>query len=106
MVATSRWSEEHCTVGGALHGGFLMACADSIGALAAFMRLPEGAIGTTTLESKTNLMGSVRSGEVTITSRILHAGRTTTVVQTDIENDAHELVSRTVQTQLVLRPSA
>lgn len=46
-----------CTAGGILHGGAAMAFADSMGAIGAFLALPEGAIGTTTIESKTNFLG-------------------------------------------------
>src|SRR4051794_12625330 len=53
---------ELCTVAGALHGGALMTLADSAGALCAFLNLPQGAQGTSTLESKTNLLRAVRGG--------------------------------------------
>src|SRR3546814_3252468 len=61
---------EICTAGGIVHGGAIMAFADCLGAVGAFLTLPEGASGTTTTESKTNFpgagpVGSVLVGEAT-----------------------------------------
>src|SRR3954471_3899395 len=53
--ARMAWAPERCTVGGALHGGALMTLADSAGAVCPFLNLPDGAVGTATIESKTNL---------------------------------------------------
>ena len=53
---------ELCTAGGVLHGGAIMALADTAGALCAYLNLPAGAAGTTTVESKTNLLAAVRGG--------------------------------------------
>ena len=103
VVATALWREDRCTVGGALHGGFLMAVADSTGAACASLNLPEGA-GTSTIESKTNFFGAVRGGTVRLTSEPVHVGRTTIVVQTDAHDESGKRVSRTLQTQAVLSP--
>ena len=97
------WDASRCTAGGVLHGGLLMGLADACGGLAAFLNLPEGAAGTTTLESKTNLFKAVRGGAVTAESRPLHAGRSTIVVDTVLRDDDGALVARTTQTQMVLR---
>ena len=96
------WREELCTSAGAMHGGALMSLADTAGAVTAFLNLPEGATGTTTIESKTNLLAAVRAGTVTATARPLHAGRTVIVVETELECDGR-LVAKTTQTQAVLR---
>lgn len=101
VVGTSSWRADRCTVGGALHGGFLMAIADAVGAMCAASNLPPGA-GTSTIESKTNFFRGVTSGAVTATSEPLHVGRTTIVVVTDITREDGKLVSRTTQTQAVL----
>ena len=95
------WAPERCTVGGTLHGGALMALADTVGAVCAFLGLPEGA-GTATLSSSTNLLRAVRSGGVEAVSRPLHRGRTTVVVVTEVRDDEGRLVSSTTQTQAVL----
>ena len=97
------WALERCTAGGVMHGGALMALADSTGALVAFLNLPEDAAGTTTIESKTNFLRAVRDGHAEAVSRPLHAGRTVIVVETDVVDAAGKLVARVTQTQAVLR---
>ena len=96
------WSAERCTASGVLHGGYLMALADSAAATLAFLNLPTGAT-TSTVEAKTNFLVGVRGGAVTARAELVHKGRTTVVVQTDVTDDGGRLVSRTLQTQAVLR---
>ncbi|MBB1152343.1 MULTISPECIES: PaaI family thioesterase [Amycolatopsis] len=96
------WDESLCTLGGVLHGGALMALADSTGAVCAFLNLPEGAQGTTTLESKTNFLRGVRSGYATASAKPLHAGRRVVVVETEIRDDDGKLAAKITQTQAVL----
>jgi uncharacterized protein (TIGR00369 family) len=98
------WSERLCTSGGLLHGGLIMALADSAGAVCASGNLPADATGTSTIESKTNFLGGVREGRVVATSRPLHVGSTTIVVETEVRR-AHDdrLVAKVTQTQVVLR---
>jgi 1,4-dihydroxy-2-naphthoyl-CoA hydrolase len=103
VVTRLGWTEDLCTAGGALHGGALMGLADSGGGLCAFLNLPEDANGTATIESKTNFFGAVREGHVTATSRPLHKGRTTIVVETDVHDARGRHVARITQTQAVLR---
>lgn len=93
-----------CTTGGVLHGGIVMALADSAGATCAYLNLPEGAAGTTTLESKTNFLGAVRSGTVTAVATPLHVGGTTIVVETMVRDDEGRAIAKVTQTQMVLRP--
>jgi 1,4-dihydroxy-2-naphthoyl-CoA hydrolase len=97
------WHADRCTAGGVLHGGALMALADTTGAWCAFLHLPAGA-STTTIESKTNLLRAVRGGHATATARPLHAGRSFIVVDTEVHDDEGGLVARTTQTQAVLSP--
>ncbi|WP_326566486.1 PaaI family thioesterase [Amycolatopsis rhabdoformis] len=96
------WDASLCTLGGVLHGGVLMSLADSTGAVCAFLNLPDGATGTTTLESKTNFLRSVRSGHAVASSRPLHTGRRVIVVETEIHDDEGKLVAKVTQTQAVL----
>ena len=98
------WRPDLCTTAGLLHGGALMALADSAGAVSAFGNLPDGAAGTSTIESKTNFLGAVREGVVTATARPLHRGSTTIVVETEIRDEGGRLVAKVTQTQAVLRP--
>jgi uncharacterized protein (TIGR00369 family) len=93
-----------CTAGGILHGGALMALADSAGAYCAFLNLPDGATGTATIESKTNFFRAVRDGHADAISRPLHSGRTTIVVETDLRDAEGKHVARVTQTQAVLMP--
>lgn len=99
------WSEALCTSNHILHGGAVMALADSAGGAAAFLSLPEGAIGTSTIESKTNLLGAVRDGSITATAVTLHVGSSTMVIETEVRQ-GDRLVAKTTQTQTVLRPRA
>jgi uncharacterized protein (TIGR00369 family) len=94
-------ASERTTLGGALHGGALMTLADSVGAVCAFLNLPDGA-GTSTLSSATNLLRGVREGYVEAVSRPLHVGRSTIVVVTEVRDREGRLVSSTTQTQAVL----
>lgn len=101
-VGIADWAPGRTNGGGAAHGGFLMACADAVGAIVAFANLPAGSVGTTTVESKTNFFRAVRGGQVLFRATPVHVGGTTVVVQTDVLDDRDRLVCRTTQTQLVL----
>ncbi|MBX3510982.1 MAG: PaaI family thioesterase [Hyphomonadaceae bacterium] len=97
---------EICTTGGALHGGAVMSLADTLGAIGAYLSLPPGAAGTTTLESKTNFLGAAKSGTtVTAESTPVHKGRRTSVWQTKITGEDGKAVALVVQTQMVLNAS-
>jgi 1,4-dihydroxy-2-naphthoyl-CoA hydrolase len=95
------WTPERCTTGGLLHGGALMTLADSLGAVAAFLHLPDGA-GTATVSSSTALLRGVRAGRVTGTATVVHAGRRVITVRTELVDDAGKPVSTTTQVQAVL----
>ncbi len=105
VSARLAWSPSLCTSGEIMHGGAIMALADSTGGLCAFNNLPEGAAGTSTIESKTNFLRAVRSGHVEATSRPLHVGRTVIVIETDVKDPDGRLVARVTQSQAVLRSS-
>lgn len=105
VVAQMTVREEICTLGNTLHGGAMMSLADIAGATGAFISLPEGAIGTTTTESKTNMISSPPVGMTVIaTATPVHKGRTSQVWQTRIEREDGKLVSLTTQTQLNMWP--
>ncbi len=92
-----------CTLGGVAHGGAIMSFADTLGGAAAFAGLPEGAKGTTTLESKTNFVAGAPSG-ATLVGRCtaVHRGRRTEVWQTRVETGDGKLVALVTQTQMTL----
>ena len=91
-----------CTAGGVLHGGAIMALADTAGALCAYLNLPAGAAGTTTVESKTNLLAPVRGGTLVASATPLHVGARLVVVETELRRDDGRLAAKTTQTQAVL----
>ena len=93
----------HTRVGDAIHGGAVMALADSVGATATFINLPPEAKGTTTLESKTNFVAAAKAGTtVRAIATPVHRGRRTQVWQTRIETEEGRLVGLVTQTQMVL----
>lgn len=105
------WSEERCTSDGMLHGGALMALADTTGALCGALNLPGSAVvggaaqpgtGTTTVDSATTFLRGVRGGSVWAVSHPLRAGRRVISVATELRDDNGELVAVVHQTQLVL----
>ena len=99
VVSRLQWTPERCTTGGVMHGGALMALADNGGGVCAFLNLAEGAVGTATIESKTNFLRAVREGAVTASSRPLHVGRTMVVVETELVRDDGKLAAKVTQTQ-------
>jgi 1,4-dihydroxy-2-naphthoyl-CoA hydrolase len=95
-------AEHHCTTPGLLHGGAIMALADTLGAYATAIQLPPGA-RTTTLESKTNFFAATRVGETLRGETLpLHRGRRTMVWQTTLRNDAGSVAAVVTQTQIVI----
>jgi len=101
-VLSLDWAPSLTTGGDVLHGGIVMALADTSGAVCAFLNLPEGAGGTTTIESKTNFLAATRSGTVKAHSRPLHIGRRVIVVETEIRGEGGKLAAKTIQSQAVL----
>jgi len=92
-----------CTTGGIMHGGAIMAFADSLGAIGAFLSLPEGAAGTTTIESKTNLLSAAPENSVVIgVTTPVKLGKKLSVWQTRVETEDDKLIALVTQTQLVL----
>jgi len=103
VMARMRVRADLCTLGHVLHGGAVMALADSVGAAATVINLPEDAKGTTTLESKTNFIGPAKEGSTVIaTATPIHRGRRTQVWQTRLETEEGKLVAVVTQTQMVM----
>jgi uncharacterized protein (TIGR00369 family) len=96
--------DELCTTPSTLHGGAIMAFADTLGACATVLNLRQGQ-GTTTIESKTNFFAPAPVGTKVIGEcSPLHRGRSTMAWQTRITNEAGRLVAVVTQTQMVLEP--
>jgi len=103
VVARMLVRADLCTLNRMIHGGALMALADSVGAAATLINLPEDAKGTTTIESKTNFIGGVKEGSTVVaTATPVHRGRRTQVWQTRLETEEGKLVAIVTQTQMVL----
>lgn len=102
VVAELTVREDLCTSGNIMHGGAIMAFADTVGALGTVVNLREGQ-GTTTLESKTNFFaGSPVGTRLIAEATPLHRGRRTQVWETRISNADGRLVAKVTQTQMVL----
>jgi 1,4-dihydroxy-2-naphthoyl-CoA hydrolase len=98
------YAPERTTSAGLMHGGALMALADSCGGVCAFLNLPAGATGTATIESKTNFLRGVRDSGVAATTRPLHAGRSLIVIETELTRDDGKLAAKVTQTQTFSYP--
>ncbi|WOE75777.1 PaaI family thioesterase [Alterisphingorhabdus coralli] len=95
--------DDLCTTNNIMHGGAIMAFADALGAVGAFLSLPKGANGTTTIESKTNFLGAAKQGStVTGVTKPVKIGGRMSVWQTEIRTQADKQVALITQTQLVL----
>jgi 1,4-dihydroxy-2-naphthoyl-CoA hydrolase len=103
VVARMLVRPDLCTLGHIIHGGAIMAFADSVGAAATVINLPDDAKGTTTIESKTNFIGGAKEGTTVIAiATPVHRGRRTQVWQTRLETEDGKLVALVTQTQMVL----
>jgi uncharacterized protein (TIGR00369 family) len=94
------WTRERTTTADVMHGGAIMALADTCGGVCAYLNLPEGARGTATIESKTNFLRAVRSGTATATTRPLNRGQTVIVLETEVTRDDGKLAAKVTQTQI------
>ena len=104
VVAVLKVRPDLCTTGKILHGGAIMAFADTLGAIGTVVNMPQGH-GTATIESKTNFIGAAAEGTVvTGEATPVHRGRTTQVWQTRISSAEGKLVALVTQTQIVLPP--
>jgi 1,4-dihydroxy-2-naphthoyl-CoA hydrolase len=120
VVLSLDWAPTLCTGNDVLHGGIVMALADSAGGICAFLNLSEGAGGTATIESKTNFLRPVtmragtaregggpsgpatRGGTVKAHSRPLHIGKRVIVLETEVRGDDGKLAAKVLQTQAIL----
>ena len=96
---------ELCTVNSVVHGGAIMAFADTLGAAGTVLNLPQGA-GTTTIESKTNFLAAAPVGQRLLGEATpVHIGRRTMVWQTRLILENGRAVALVTQTQMVLEPN-
>ena len=102
VVGHMDWAEERCTIGGLMHGGALITLADSLGAVAAFLHLPQGA-STATVTTNTSLLRGLRDGRATGTATVINAGKRFITVRTDVVDADGRLLITTTQVQAVLQ---
>jgi len=101
VLARLKVEERLMTVTGTIHGGTLMAFADTIGAAGTVANLADGQ-STATLESKTNFIAGCKSGTVQAEAKPIHKGKRTHVWETRITDENGKLLSITTQTQMIL----
>lgn len=102
VVLSLDWAPSLCTGNDVLHGGVVMALADTAGGVCAFLNLPDGAGGTATIESKTNFLATTRSGTVKARTRPLHIAKRVIVLETEVRGDDDKLAAKVLQTQAIL----
>lgn len=102
VVLSLDWAPHLCTGNDVLHGGIVMALADSAGGICAFLNLPEGAGGTATIESKTNFLAATRRGTLKAHCRPLHIGKRVIVLETEVRGELGKLAAKVLQTQAIL----
>jgi len=97
-------TKDHCTIPDNMHGGAIMALADNMGGIGAFLNMPEGAI-TTTVESKTNFLRAIPMGQTAkaVTTPV-NIGRQLQLWKTEIFRDDGKLAAIVTQTQIILAP--
>jgi 1,4-dihydroxy-2-naphthoyl-CoA hydrolase len=104
VVAILRWAPRLCTAGSQMHGGALIALADTAGAVCAYLAAPLDST-TVTTSSTTQLLRAVRGGAIRAVSTPLHVGRSQATIVTDLIDDDGRLVARTTQSQAFLHPT-
>ena len=95
--------EKHMAPNGYLHAGTVVGFADSVAGYGCLLNLPEGAIGFTTIELKTNFLRSVREGTIECEARMAHGGRTTQLWDATVTDPDGKTMALFRCTQLVLR---
>jgi uncharacterized protein (TIGR00369 family) len=101
VVARLKVTDKLMTITGTVHGGTLMAFADTIGAAGTAANLSEGQ-NTATIESKTNFIAGCKSGTIQAEAKPIHKGKRTHVWETRITDEKGKLLSVTTQTQMIL----
>jgi 1,4-dihydroxy-2-naphthoyl-CoA hydrolase len=101
VVARLKVTDKLMTITGTVHGGTLMAFADTIGAAGTVANLVEGQ-NTATIESKTNFIAGCKSGTIQAEAKPIHKGKRTHVWETRITDEKGKLLSVTTQTQMIL----
>ena len=96
-------ADQHLAPNGYLHAGAVVALADTTCGYGCILSLPEGGIGFTTIELKTNFVGTARDGTLACEAQLRHGGRTTQVWDASVTADGGRQIALFRCTQLVLR---
>lgn len=98
---------EHLAPNGYLHAATVVALADTACGYGCVASLPEGATGFTTIELKTNFLGTVTEGGLRCEANLVHGGRTTQLWDATVSDEqTGKALALFRCTQLVLRPAA
>jgi uncharacterized protein (TIGR00369 family) len=89
---------------GYLHAGTVVTFADTMAGYGCWTQIPDGATGFTTIEMKTNFLGTVRSGTLLCTATLRHAGRSTQVWDADVTDEGGKTIAPFRCTQMILYP--
>jgi uncharacterized protein (TIGR00369 family) len=95
--------DKHLAPNGFLHAAAVVGLADTACGYGCFLSLPEGGIGFTTIELKTNFLRSVRTGTIACEARLVHGGRTTQIWDATVRGPDGRDMALFRCTQLVLR---
>ena len=104
MRARLAIEEKHMAPNGYLHAGTVVGFADSVAGYGCMLNLPEGATGFTTIELKTNFLGSALGGTIECEARMAHGGRTTQLWDATVTDAVGKTLALFRCTQLVLYP--
>lgn len=105
VVGQFQVTRQHLAPNGFLHAGSVVTLADTVCGYACFAHLPEGAENFTTIELKSNHLGTAREGVVMATAKAVHLGRTTQVWDATVVNQATGKTMALFRcTQMILYP--
>ena len=107
VVARLELRGEHLAPNGFLHAASVVALADTACGYGCIATLPEGATSFTTIELKTNFLGTTRAGGIRVEAKLVHGGRTTQVWDATVTDQANDRVIALFRcTQMILYPRA
>lgn len=90
---------------GYLHAGTIVTLADTASGYGCIANLPEGANGFTTIELKTNFLGTARAGTIACVAKAAHLGKATQVWDATVTHrDTGKTIAMFRCTQMVLYP--
>jgi len=87
LRARMKVTNQICAPNGFLHAASVVALADTACGYATVNNLPRGAKGFTTIELKTNFIGTALKGDVTCVAKLVHKGRSTQVWDAEVNSD-------------------